>query len=199
MCISLTSKWYNAISPHQVISRFVEQHMFATCVLQICTLAQYLHFCKFAFLHFCVLGIGILFSPSEVQNTRFKIQLCPNPYKPIDTQAPAGPGILRHCPGYFESCVLISREPDAKTPYIAYACLCMHRHTYSVQCSDKICFPQLCIKCGAAKSCPGTHTALQVPMHRHSLKSLHYRDFLKLVFAAQRLVYLFPGFDSDTL
>ena len=24
-----------------------------------------------------------------------------------------------HCPGYFESCILISREPDAKTPYIA--------------------------------------------------------------------------------
>ena len=24
--------------------------------------------------------------------------------------------------------------------------------------------PQLCIKCGVAKSCPGTHTALQVPI-----------------------------------
>jgi len=24
--------------------------------------------------------------------------------------------------------------------------------------------PQLCIKCGVTKSCPGTHTALQVPM-----------------------------------
>ena len=35
---------------------------------------------------------------------------------------------------------------------------------YSVQCSDKICFPQLGIKCGVAKSCPGTHTALQASM-----------------------------------
>ena len=44
------------------------------------------------------------------------------------------------------------------------ATLYMHRHTYSVQCSDKIRFLQLCIKCGIAKSCPGTHTALQAPM-----------------------------------
>ena len=26
----------------------------------------------------------------------------------------------RHYPSYFESCVLISQEPDAKIPYIAY-------------------------------------------------------------------------------
>ena len=44
------------------------------------------------------------------------------------------------------------------------ATLYMHRHTYSVQCSDKIRFPQLHIKCGIAKSCPGTHTALQALM-----------------------------------
>ena len=44
----------------------------------------------------------------------------------------------------------------------AYACtgVCI---AYS-ECSDKIRFPQLHIKCGVAKSCPGTHTALQVPM-----------------------------------
>ena len=43
--------------------------------------------------------------------------------------------------------------------------ICVHRHTYSVQCSDKICFPQLLrIKFGVAKSCPGTYTALQAPM-----------------------------------
>ena len=30
--------------------------------------------------------------------------------------------------------------------------------------SDKIHFLQLYIKCSAAKSCPGTHTALQVPV-----------------------------------
>ena len=35
------------------------------------------------------------------------------------------------------------------------------RRTYSVQCSDKVCFPQFC---GVSKSCPGTHTALQAPM-----------------------------------
>ena len=40
--------------------------------------------------------------------------------------------------------------------------ICVHRRTYSVQCSDKIRVPQLDIKCGVAKSCPGTHTALQV-------------------------------------
>ena len=40
----------------------------------------------------------------------------------------------------------------------------VHRRTYSSQCSDKIRFPQLYIKCGVAKSYPGTHTALQVPM-----------------------------------
>ena len=39
-----------------------------------------------------------------------------------------------------------------------------HRCTYSIQCSDKIHFPQLRIKCGVAKSCLSTHTALQVPM-----------------------------------
>ena len=49
------------------------------------------------------------------------------------------------------------------------ATLYMHRHTYSVQCSDKICFPQLRIKCGVAKSCPGTHTALHALAHPTAL------------------------------
>ena len=40
----------------------------------------------------------------------------------------------------------------------------MHGRMYSVQCSDKIYFLQLCIKCGVAKSSPGTHTALQAYM-----------------------------------
>ena len=35
---------------------------------------------------------------------------------------------------------------------------------YSAQCSDKKGFLQLRIKFGVAKFCPGTHTALQVPM-----------------------------------
>ena len=53
-----------------------------------------------------------------------------------------------------------------KTPYIAYACLHMnmYRRMYSIQCSDKIRFPLLCIKCGVVKSRLGTHTALQAPM-----------------------------------
>ena len=50
------------------------------------------------------------------------------------------------------------------TPYIACVCLCTHRRTYSIQCSDKIRFLQLRIKCSIAKSCLGTHTALQAPM-----------------------------------
>ena len=53
-------------------------------------------------------------------------------------------GIPGHWPGYFQSCILISQEPDAKTPYRAYACLR--------------------IKCGIAKSYLSTHTALQAPM-----------------------------------
>ena len=72
----------------------------------------------------------------------------------------------RHCPGYFESCILKLRELNAKTPYIAYACLHTHRHMYSILCSDKIRFLQLRIKWGVAKSCPGTHTGLQAPMSR---------------------------------
>ena len=40
----------------------------------------------------------------------------------------------------------------------------MHRRSYSLQCSDKIRFPQLRTKCGVAKSCTGTHTALQALM-----------------------------------
>ena len=42
--------------------------------------------------------------------------------------------------------------------------ICMLMRTYSIQCSDKIRFQQLYIKCGVAKFHPGTHTALQAPM-----------------------------------
>ena len=45
-----------------------------------------------------------------------------------------------------------TRREDTWSP--AYS-ICVHRRTYSVQCSDKICFLQLRIKCGVAKSCPG--------------------------------------------
>ena len=47
---------------------------------------------------------------------------------------------------------------------MAYACLHMHTHPYSVQCSEKNTLSQLLIKCGIAKSCPGTDPALQAPM-----------------------------------
>ena len=81
----------------------------------------------------------------------------------------ADTGILRHCLGYFESWVLTLRELDAKTPYIAYVCLCMHRRMYSIHCSDKICFLQLRIKHGITKFCPRTHTALHPPMKQLTL------------------------------
>ena len=75
-------------------------------------------------------------------------------------------GTCRLCPGYFDSCVPTSRGPDAKThachQHIAYACTDVRKKG---QCNDKIRFLELRIKCGIANSCPGTHTALQVPMH----------------------------------
>ena len=37
--------------------------------------------------------------------------------------------------------------------------LCTYRHTYSIQCGDKIHFLQLCIKCSVAKSCPDPHSS----------------------------------------
>ena len=46
---------------------------------------------------------------------------------------------------------------DTRSP--AYS-MRVHRRTYSVQCFDKIRFPQLCIKCGVAKSCPSIPTKL---------------------------------------
>ena len=45
-----------------------------------------------------------------------------------------------------------------------------HTDVCTVYSDDTIRFPQLCIKCGVAKSCPGTHTALQPPMVKESLK-----------------------------
>ena len=69
-------------------------------------------------------------------------------------QARAYPGIARgisnHAYSYHEDW---TRRHMAfpQTPYIAYVCLCTNRRMYS-------------IKCGVANSCPGTHTALQVPI-----------------------------------
>ena len=63
--------------------------------------------------------------------------------------------ILNHAYSYHE---------DWTQRHLYCICVPKHRRTYSIQCSDKKCFPQLCIKCSIAKCCPGTHTALQVPM-----------------------------------
>ena len=89
-------------------------------------------------------------------------------------QARAYPGIARvisnHGYSYREN------RRTRRLP-IAYACLRTHKRTYSIQCSDKI---RLRSKCGVAKSCPGTHTALQAPMSMFYLLSsyrllyLHY-------------------------
>ena len=64
--------------------------------------------------------------------------------------------ILNHAYSY--------HEERARRHVVTSISICMQKRTYSVQCSDKIHFPQLCIKCSLGKSCPGTHTALQVPM-----------------------------------
>ena len=81
------------------------------------------------------------------------------------------PRHTRAMPGLFRIMLYSYHEDQTRrhvacpqTPCIAYACLHMHRRTYSVQCSDEICFPQLRIKCGIARSCLGTHTALQAPI-----------------------------------
>ena len=68
--------------------------------------------------------------------------------------------------------ITMTKHEDTRMPS-----MCAYTRTdvrsNSIQCqkwkcilslSDKIRFPQLCIKCGIAKSCPGTHTVLQVPM-----------------------------------
>ena len=76
------------------------------------------------------------------------------------------PGHSRALPRLFwiiHTHITRTRRKDTWSP--AYS-ICVHRLTHSIQCSDKIRFPQLCIKCSVAKSCPGTHTALQVPMPR---------------------------------
>ena len=62
-----------------------------------------------------------------------------------------------------------------------------YRRTYSVQFSDNM-LPQLRIKCGVAKSCPGTHTALQVPMANSGISTVD-RDTEQLSRAMQLTLY----------
>ena len=79
-------------------------------------------------------------------------------------QAWACPGIARVI---LKHCVLISQGLDVKTRSMPSD---QHKRAYTrtdvriaLQCSDNM-LPQLCIKCGVAKFCPGTHSALQAPM-----------------------------------
>ena len=58
-------------------------------------------------------------------------------------------------------CILISQGPDAKTRGMPSDQL---KHIQTTVYSVQYTLPQLHIKCGVVKSCPGTHTALQVPM-----------------------------------
>ena len=55
-------------------------------------------------------------------------------------------------PGLFQTMRTHVTRTGHEDIYIACACLCLHRHTYSVQCSDRKRFPQLHIKCSVAKS-----------------------------------------------
>ena len=95
----------------------------------------------------------------------------------METSAPQGtcrPGHIRALPGIFQIMPThITRtgredtwstgEACPQTPYIAYACVCDVRIAYSVV--TKFAFRNcMRIKCSVAKSCPGTHTALQGPM-----------------------------------
>ena len=73
------------------------------------------------------------------------------------------------------------------------ACLLPHKRMYSVQCSDKIRFPQLDIKCSVAKSCTGTHTALQAPMY--GCYSVLYRFVLLLVMCELDMSNWQKGYD----
>ena len=71
----------------------------------------------------------------------------------------------------------ITRTGRKDTWSPAYS-ICMQRCTYSVQCSDMIHFPQLCIKCSVPKSCPGTHTALQAPVYPKTKRIHQTNGFL---------------------
>ena len=76
-------------------------------------------------------------------------------------QVQAYPGIARVISNHAYS----YHDDWAQRHMVTSNSICVHRRMYSVQCSDKIHFPQLLrIKFGVAKSCPVIHTALQAPM-----------------------------------
>ena len=83
---------------------------------------------------------------------------------PIRSSALCRPGHTRALPGLFRiMSTHITRTGCNDSLYSI--CMLMHAQTY-IQCSDKICFLNLCIKYGEAKSCPRTHTALQLPVSK---------------------------------
>jgi len=71
----------------------------------------------------------------------------------------------RTLPGLFQIMHTNITRTGCVDTYNAYTCLHTHRRTSSVQCSEKIHFPQLHINCIIAKSCPGTHAhSSEAPM-----------------------------------
>ena len=77
------------------------------------------------------------------------------------------PGHTRALPGFFR--VLISRGPDAKTCGMLPAPYIQHMRAYTrtnvrIACSVVTKYTAIAHQAGVAKSCLGTHTALQAPM-----------------------------------
>ena len=100
------------------------------------------------------------------------------------------PGHTWALPGLFwimRTHIMRTGRKDTWSP--AYS-IWVHRRTYSIQCSDKIHFPQLRIKCSVAKSCPGTHTALQAPMILNSKYVLLSEMHVTICEYGQCLLYL---------
>ena len=92
------------------------------------------------------------------------------------------PWHTRALPGLFRimhTHIMRTGRKDMWSP--AYS-ICVNRRTYSVQCSDKISFPQLHIKCDVAKSCLCTHTTLQAPMYM--MLNTYFRTISRAYFVA---------------
>ena len=87
------------------------------------------------------------------------------------------PGHTRALPGLFRIMHTHNTRTGCEDTWSPAYIICVHRCKYSLQCSDKIRLPQSCFKCGIAKSCPGTHTALQVPVQ---LSKAFFNLLLKL-------------------
>ena len=77
-------------------------------------------------------------------------------------------------PGLFQIMRTYIMRTRRENPLYSICMLTQAQMYYSVQCSDKIHFPQLRIKCRASKSCPGTHTALQTSMTKLHKEHMQY-------------------------